>query len=399
MSLVNDVLIEAERRHKGSRRARGVALEGLVPTRRNTSPRERQRAGLVALLFVLGLATGRRRDHRRARSSRSRSRRARDCSAPIRSRAWPSPRPPAVAAQGDRNAPGIRRRGPRDPAPQRLCRARRDRTGSAESGGDATPCTRVESISVERTPTATRLRLVTDRVTPHRIEHDAAGARLDIVLTSSSLVESNAPLELLDTPIRSIDRARRVSRTFASPSSSTRRFESRVGGSSCPCGAALVVDLQATPTIHSGRPRARRFEALDGLDGLDLVEPEIVQRRADLESVDQVISPPLGNPAELRIERSRQDRVRADRAALRDQVEQTLDAARRARAEKRFDDADGLYAEVVLLAPSDRLALVEWAELLEEEGRPRQGHRPRRERSDAGPPRRDAPARPCPTPG
>ncbi len=82
-----------------------------------------------------------------------------------------------------------------------------------------------------------------------------------------------------------------------------------------------------------------------------------------------MISPSLGNPAELRIERSRQDHEREDRAALRARIERTLADARRARTAERFEEADSLYAEVVLLAPGDTSALVEWSALLAEHGR------------------------------
>lgn len=87
-------------------------------------------------------------------------------------------------------------------------------------------------------------------------------------------------------------------------------------------------------------------------------------------SADRVISPSLGDPAEMRIERSRQDREREDRAAARAAIAASLDAARRARSEGRLDDADTGYAQIALLAPDDGAVLIEWSGLLVELGRP-----------------------------
>ena len=88
------------------------------------------------------------------------------------------------------------------------------------------------------------------------------------------------------------------------------------------------------------------------------------------ERADRVISPSLGDPAEMRIERSVRDQEREQRAATRAAIADSLDAARRARSEGRLKDADAGYAEVAQIAPDDWAALIEWSNLLVELERP-----------------------------
>jgi Flp pilus assembly protein TadD len=374
MSLVDDVLIEAERRRGGARRVRGVQLDDLVPIRKDTQPRRRA-TGSRNFRLAIALLTGLAAIAALAVLLPDELVRLR----PTRPVAEPAPAltPPVAAARveaGPVNEPiEVADPTPTSSAPSASAPAAPSPTATRRP-------TRVESIAVERTPSSTRLRILTDGATVHRLEHDAAAARLDVVLTQASLVEPNAALDLLDTPIRSLDlRAESPDLRLALELDPEVRVQSR--WLALPRGAALVVDLQSGGTAA---PDAEGTEMgtedpLSSLDPMEagqfaetelpfLLEPEI----AAIEPagiVDQVISPTLGNPAELHIERSRQDRERAERADLRARVEQTLEAARRARAEKRLPEADGLYAEVVLLAPNDRLALVEWSSLLVEDGR------------------------------
>lgn len=353
---------------------RGVRLDDLVPSRKDAQPRRRAAgsrslrlaiallAGVAAIAAVAVLLPG-----ELARSWPTR---------PIGEPA-PALTPPVAAARVE-TGPVSESVEAADPTPTSSAPA--SSAPAAPSPTATRRPTRVESIAVERMPSSTRLRILTDGATVHRLEHDAAAARLDVVLTQASLVEPNAALDLLDTPIRSLDlRAESPDLRLALELDPDVRVQSR--WLALPRGAALVVDLQSAGTAA---PEAEGTEtgAEDPVASLDpieaaqfaeaelpfLLEPEI----APIEPagiVDEVISPSLGNPAELHIERSRQDRERAERAELRARVEQTLEAARRARAEKRFAEADGLYAEVVLLAPNDRPALVEWSSLLVEDGR------------------------------
>ena len=381
MSLVDDVLIETERRRRGSRPARGIRLDDLVPTRRaaadrraaRTARRQRARRLVFVLCAALAVVSGAVVLAIRAPIDPERWT-AILRSAPERS----SGAPPPVAAARAQDAPGL------DPGPS-----------SSSAPEPIRRPTRVESISVERSAAATRLRIVTDGETPHRLEHDAAAARLDVVLANARLVEPSGPLELLDTPIRSLDlRAEAPDLRLALALDPAVRVQSR--WLALPRGAALIIDLQGAapaaiaPTagdeaVDLASPRHGAELALDpsfeapleaSLDApIDVpLEPPLVpepERLAEVPAAlaERVISPSLGDPAELHIARSRQDRERAERAALREQIERSLSAARRARSERRFDEADAHYAEVVLLAPNDRSALVEWSSLLAQDGR------------------------------
>jgi MSHA biogenesis protein MshN len=354
VSLVNDLLIEAERRRVGQRAPRPTRLDDLVPTReRSGRPPARLRSrrawlGLAsgvafallavvaaALLGSLVSAPG----HRLPLSSES---------------------PPPVAARVADRAP----------------------TASPDSAAQAVTVrrpVRVESISLERLPGLTRLRIVTDARATHRLELDPDGVRLDLVLANAALVEPTAAIELLDTPIRTLDLQseppdlRLALDLDAEVHTQTRWLE-------LARGAALILDLQSLPVAASDAPVELAPLASDSSSRLAPVgappsdpSPESIIAAVEpvtRASVDRVYSPDLGDPAALRIERSRGDREREERSARREQLAGALEAARRARSEGRLDDADTQYAEIALLAPNDRVALVEWSDLLTELGRP-----------------------------
>ncbi len=333
MSLVNDLLIESERRRGGTQRRPAPQLEDLVPNRTRASERSSLIGVTVSLAALCALALMAAIAHFGPR---------------LRLVPDPFPNriadvPPPVAAQ----LAGLE--------PSRVSREVPTATTTHRP-------VRVESVSLEQTPTSTRLRILTDGRTAHRIEHDVETARLDLVLTGTSLIEPIQALDLLDTPIRSLDL-----RTEEPDLRVTLVLDPEVRSQSrwleLEQGAVLVLDLQApvrreVPAAID--PELASTPEADGeIDAIDVAA-------AASEPADRVISPSLGDPAELRIERSWRDREREERAAARLAIAEALDAARRARKQGRLEDADAGYAEVALLAPDDWNALVEWAALLVE---------------------------------
>ena len=351
MSLVNDLLIEAERRRARAHRTSAPRLDDLVPNRAHTS--EQVAWVRVGCLFaaVVGLTLLAAIVHFGP-------------SGHLVPGTIPIPVPdnailPPVAAR------------PAEPAPPNI-------TPTAPSVPAATTVSRpvrVESISLERTPTSTRLRIVTNGRTAHRVEHAVDSTRLDLVLSDASLAEPTQALDLLGTPIRSLDlRAeepdlRLTLELDPDVRSQSRWLELQTGAvlvlelqAADPrdTGAAAEADVEAENEIGTGEPAAE-FQPPTDSDGF---------AAAPHERADRVISPSLGDPAGMRIERSERDQVREQRAATRAAIADSLDAARRARSEGRLQDADAGYAEVALIAPDDWAALIEWSNLLVELERP-----------------------------
>lgn len=381
MSLVNDLLIEAERRRSGHGQPRTPRLEDLVPTRPRSTARSGERRarlaffGLAALagLVVVGAAyLGSIAGPFAGRNVRA------------------DAGPPAVAA--------------------------RRAVASAPAAATTHDTTierpvRIESISLERWPGTTRLRIVADGRVPHSLEHDAANGRLELVLANAALTEPTAPIDLLDTPIRSLD-LRAETPDLRLRLALDAEVHAQTRWLALDHGAALVVDLQtAMQTAPQSEPTQRPSESrrLDGpapvgaapaesaeldpaigapiesasaetspdappaafapndADAVPSVEALIDAYPAD--DADRVYSPSLGDPAAMRIEPSQREREREERAARRAKREGLLASARHARKAGRLDDADARYAEIVLLAPNDPTPITEWSEVLVEQGR------------------------------
>lgn len=394
MSLVNDLLIEAERRRSGHGQPRTTRLEDLVPTRPHRTASRGERRAQLALFGVAamaGLVVG--------------------AAAYLGSVAQPFERAPARTSPG---TPPVAAR--RDAAPAPALAASTPTITPETTATTETPGTtverpvRIESISLERWPGTTRLRIVADGRAAHSLEHDPVSGRLELVLANAALTEPTASIDLLDTPIRALDlRAetpdlRLVLDLDADVHTQTRWL-------ALEHGAALVLDLQTAPT---SRPvESRRLggpapvgaapveirsgnNALDELDPADAAPKETASAGTALdaapaalapiedeampdvealmdayatEEADRVYSPSLGDPAAMRIEPSQRERVREERAARRAKREGLLASARRARKAGRLEDADAQYAEIVLLAPNDPTPIAEWSEVLVEQGR------------------------------
>lgn len=392
MSLVNDLLIEAERRRSGRSRPRALALDDLVPTRPRAgdgASGRRMRTLLLGLSALAGLALV------------------------------------GVAVELSSLAPDLVRRaiaagdaGDADDRSNAMpsVAARRDEVATPLEGAKgeganrpthamAVRPVRVDSISVERLPRTTRIRIVTDARAAHRLEHDPAADRLELVLANAALGEPTAPIDLLDTPIRSLDLRSEAPDLHlrlaldADVHAQTRWLELERG-------AALVLDLQgpaaadeleSTGTSPSAPRAAERIAPVgaapaadadpaaapaaiapsDAPDAPDAFAGEFLQSDSSApgnasfepspsEGADHVYSPSLGDPAALRIEPSERERERAERAARNAKRTGALASARRLRSAGRFAEADAQYAEVVLLAPSDPVPVVEWADVLVE---------------------------------
>lgn len=390
MSLVNDLLIEAERRRNGRKRPRALRLDDLVPTRPRAdgSPSwRRTRTLLLGLSALAGLAlvgvvvvrAGLSPAFARPASDGIDGKGRIDRVAGIDA----SDVPPPVAARRD-EAPTLQENA-NMPAHATVLRP-----------------VRVESISVERLSKTTRIRIVTDARAAHRLELDPAGDRLELVLTNAALAEPTAPIDLLDTPIRSLDL-----RSEAPDLRLLLALDADVHAQSrwlaLERGAALVLDLQAPGAARDvessgtspGAPRTVDRIAPVGAppvvdeavsvsppvpaapasiapsDGLEPFASAGADADADFEpnafpDADHVYSPSLGDPAALRIEPSERERERAERAERDARRTGALASARRLRAAGRFEEADAQYAEIVLLAPSDPVPVVEWADVLVE---------------------------------
>lgn len=350
MSLVNDLLIEAERRRAAPLRASAPRLDDLVPNRARAS--ERPAWGRIGYSFaaIVGLAL------MAAIAHSGQNLRLVSELAPVPGAAS---LPPVAARLAEPTPLNISPTVPAIPA--------------VPSIPDATTTSRpvrVESVSLERTSTSTRLRIVTDGRTAHRVEHAVDSTRLELILSGASLVEPTQALDLLGTPIRSLDlRAEEPDLRLTLELDPDVRSQSH--WLELQSGAVLVLDLQA-PVQREADASAKETEVVAGTaietdEQSTEFQPAVDSYEiaaAPSKRADRVISPSLGDPAEMRIERSQRDQEREERAAARAAIAESLATARRARSEGRLKDADAGYAEVALLAPEDWAALIEWSDLL-----------------------------------
>lgn len=389
MSLVDDLLIEAERRRGSARAAKGVRLDDLVPIRKGATSQASRRSAWGARRLLIGAAAiagmlaivstfpaipfGAWRNAARASDGQ-------------RSPAQTSAPPPVAARPAQGGPPEARA-----PESASLVAASPEvaspESASTEAASTAAPSSeavptpignrtsrpvRVEALTLEPLAIGVRLRLVADAETAHRIEHASGSARFDLVLSGASLATPDVPLDLRETPIRSLDlRTEGPDLRLALELDPQVRLQSR--WLALPEGAALIVELQApaaaaidvfaSPEIPVPQP----FESAALPFSIDPAF-ERSERDRRREPADRIVSPPLGDPAELRIERSARDRAREERRAMRDRVDERLAEARRARAAGSPDEADRLYGEILTLSPGDARALVEWSELLAERG-------------------------------
>ncbi|MFO0691011.1 MAG: tetratricopeptide repeat protein [Myxococcota bacterium] len=382
MSLVNDLLIEAERRRNGRERARTPRLDDLVPTRprgRTRSARGASTVALVGLTAVAGLV--------------------------VAGAAY------LGTTLGPREQAGEHAGDPPSVAARREAAAAPIVAASVPAGTRVERPVHVESISLERLPGTTRIRIVADGRAPHTLEHDPASGRLELVLANAALTEPTGPIDLLDTPIRTLDLraetpdlrlrfaldadvrtqtrwldldrgAALVLELQAAPLS--RRSEPEPPGPTpsvaaaptpLPADAAHEADAAATATVDSATPSADVALRSAGeppappasiapSDDAGPDEAEALLDSLASEAADQIHSPSLGDPAAMRIEPSQRERGREEQAERRAKREALLAAARHARQSKRLDEADARYGEIVLLAPDDPTPIAEWAEVL-----------------------------------
>ncbi|MEZ4333273.1 MAG: tetratricopeptide repeat protein [Myxococcota bacterium] len=341
MSLVNDLLIETERRRRRTSTARTLRLDDLVPVRddasRSRSASARLRGVAIGAVALLAIAV------------------AAGLGARVAALRGPSfvgdlPALPAVAAPLA-EAPASSDAKSATPRTEPI---------AAQEGGRALSAqrpTRIEAVLVDRVAGVTRVRVETDGPTRHRIEHDPASARLELVLEDAALVGATEPIELVDTPIRALDLREEASDLHLDLAldrdvASRARWLERAGG------AVLILELESGPSSRDGMATRHSPAPTSG-----------APPAAPAQSPDRVHSPDLGDPSALHIARSSRDREREARAARRETLAAALDAARRANVEGRLEEADARYAEIALLAPDEPIALAEWSEVLERLGR------------------------------
>lgn len=342
MSLVNDLLIEAERRRNESRPARSVRLDDLVPARGGRRTPSRRRGlnaaalGFSVVASIIAIASWRTIPALRPESP------------PSSTRTTPGDPPPVGARPADERSP----RAPEVAVlPTALHRP-----------------VRVESVALERTPTSTTLRFMTDGRTPHRIERDVDSARLDLILSATALVGSSPTLDLLDTPIRSLD-LRDESPDLHVALELDANVQTQTRWLDVQDGAILIVELQTAQEPREAIATIESNETNETLEIETLEEAWVAPQDHDFQHVDQTVPAALGDPEVLRIERSERDRARESRATKRAATLELLESARRARAEGRLEEADAGFAEFVRLAPNEPAALIEWSGLLVELGR------------------------------
>lgn len=330
MSLINDLVIEIDRREARKRRTGDSPLEGLSPGRPAPRlPRRHRMLSEIAVLLigfalVVGVAIG----VWHARTAVEGPTLSDDALAerPDRPPVSSAPRVPSAAL-------------PVLPGPDRGTTAR------SVSADDDRPSATIESIDLIRRGATSRLRILADRPATYRIEPRADEREIEILLESVGTGLPMPDLDLMDTPIRSIQ-AHSSSRGFRLSLRLDRAVRIQSHWIDEDGRAVLVVDLQGTDP--SGRSESAET------DGQDIGRRESGTEEASV----------------LEIARSADDRQRKTLERLDARARRTLDAARQARFRNDLEEADRLYRQVLEDRPGDREAILERTALLATLDRP-----------------------------
>ena len=358
MSLINDLVIEVDRRRSQAPRTDDAPLDGLAPRNRSRQSRIAAipAAPVVALALLAGIAT---------RLLAPGILASKELEVPSSSMSTAVEiEVPAVSARPV-YGPAI------VPSEIRLSLASEDRFGAAAAAAAAAaepedPNATIRSIALDHAGATTRLRITTDRPARYRIEPGPNEREIDVILESAVLGSRIPTFDLLDTPIRSFqthgmgDDFRLSLRLDQTVRIQSQWIEEDTG-------SALVIDLQNPPTdltdlrslqpTHSGDQEQRPTRRARRRSRPPEYAADPIEERSDrLEA--------YGSRSDLHIARSADDRRREDLDAIQSRARAALEAARRARSEGDDEGADRLYRASLEERPGYREAVLERATLL-----------------------------------
>lgn len=368
MSLVNDLLIEVDRRREHERGRVGTSVDGLAPS---TPLQQRRRRPLVPMLLatvagaVLALATILSVDRIGVSSAGPGSGAAAIATPPAVSARQPDLPPLAdiLSTEASSETADVARND------EQGDEAARPRESAPVEHLSIRPVS-IRGIELERNPRATRLRIRTDELAMFRIEETSNERAIEVIVESAVLEAPIRPVDLLGTPIRRMQtRTSDAGLVLTLTLDSAPRIQSQWIEDGR--GATLVIDLQndmdaqaespvrESIAASSDRNRPTRAPAgRDGRDGQALQADPILAAAID--------GPPddLGAPARgVHIARSASDRLRVGREAAQSRAVLELEAARFARAEGDFHEASKRYARALEIVPGFRDAILEWVAL------------------------------------
>lgn len=319
MSLINDLVLEVDRRRSSSDSGEKESLQSLQPVRRE------QGSGhwsdyllpVMATVAVVSVATAAFLLHGLDRIGES----GRILSTPLE-------------RSVDRPAVGAGFRPEEVDAKSKMTGSLLDSSSTSRSFAQAPNL--IRRVSTEPTVSGTRIRIEADHVVPYEIRGAGIDREIEFILESSRLDEPIGPLELRRTPIRSFQ-ARNVG--TALHLHFTLDKTARVQGQWIDRNGrpALLVDIEG------------KSIGLEARDANALAQPRTPTTRDG--SRELAIAPSSADEARRRQERHQQ-------AAA-----QILREARIAVAEGHLDRASELYEEALVADPKNRQARFEHAEI------------------------------------
>jgi len=235
--------------------------------------------------------------------------------------------------------------------------------------------TAIESITISHDVRTTRIRMTADESAAYRIDASSDPLEIEIILESAAMGAPIADLDMMGTPIRSIQAHNdNDNGNLRLELALDRKVRIQSQWMWQDLGAVLVIDLHdsgsAEPALTNPPSHSSRT---DRMDALTMPTSSGPLSRAEINNADdQTISTSLQNAnsnKRLHITRSEEDRRRHDRETLRIRARESLEAARFARANGKTTDADDLYQSAIRALPGYRDAILEWASLLAETDR------------------------------
>lgn len=351
MSLINDLVLEVDRRRGNSRNRPPTTIHHLNPVRRKEKSKERPDYLVAAMAWI---AVG--------------------CvliagfllNAPETLRATVRLQPTALEESTPTPAVGARATEPTPRAPtpkESSSTAAATLAGVAipeiEGGAARTPLNRVHRVSTEPLQNGIRLRIEVDRIVDHQLLGRMDRRQIEVILSSTRIEEPVGPLALRDTALQSFQsRAVEDATHFHIALEDVDDVQERwvAAGQR----AALLVEFVS----EAKRPSTRSSAARSFGDIADNAN------RAPLPGATRppAVSASIG-PRTLEIAPSAVDVARRKREAQRVAGNRIRERARAARAQGELDRAAILYKEAALKNPWDHRIGIERVETLFEGGR------------------------------
>lgn len=359
MSLVNDLLIELDRRKAEKTPARSALLDGLEPTDRPRRSGRRLGTGvaLIATTAFIGaglhfvLAAG---------------------TPPIAGRgavgAAPAPLVDLVDLVAPPKPPGARL--PLGPPAASASEA----TNASPTVGDRAPASeraatihridrapRLSALALEPRAHFTRLRLAGDAGLRAVVDRSVSGRRLVLHLPKAQVAAPFDGLDLGRTPVVSLT-TREIDDGLSFELELDRPVRVRTQEQRTADATTILVDL--TPVAPSPPERAREVAGAGRTHADTRHAPAAVERPVAATRRDRAAAPRSGG-----IERSASDRARAERERARARADDALALARLAREDGRLEEALAHAVQASTQLPDHREALLEHVALLSELGR------------------------------